>query len=200
MQIYLPNKSPLLLSGPHLVTMSDDEFFDFCQQNADLRIERTAHHEILIMSPVGYESSSASGEVYFQLSIWNKKTRAGKVGESSLGYILPDSSTLSPDASWFSLAKWTPLTKEQKRTFLPFCPELVVEVKSFSDWLKASQAKMRDWLGNGVLLGWLLDPETEIAYLYRADQAEPEIVRGFDNELSGEAVLPGFRLRLAELR
>lgn len=200
MQLHLPDKAPLLLSGPHLITMSDEEFFDFCQQNADLRIERTATHEILIMSPVGYESSAASGEVYFQLLAWNKETRLGKVGESSLGYVLPDSATLSPDASWFSLAKWTPLTQEQRRKFLPFCPEVVVEVKSPSDRLLTLQAKMQQWLRNGAQLGWLIVPNTETVYLYRPGQSEPEVVQGFDKELSGEDVLPGFRLRLAELR
>lgn len=190
----------ILLGGSYLGRMTDDEFFDFCQQHPDLRIERTAHHEILLMSPVGYESSAASGEVYFQLSAWNKQTRLGKVGESSAGYVLPDSSTLSPDASWFSLAKWETLTPEQRRKFLPFCPEFVVEVKSPSDRLNMLQAKMHDWLRNGAQLAWLLDPATEMAYVYRPGQPEPETVLGFDNELSGEAVLPGFRLRLSELR
>jgi len=190
----------ITLRSPVLAGMTDDEFFDFCRLNTTVHIERTAEQEILLMSPAGFESSSVSGEVYFQLSAWNKQSRLGKVGESSAGYILPDSSVLSPDASWFSLPQWEQVDKEQRRKFLPLCPELVVEVKSPSDRLKTLQAKMLDWLRNGAQLAWLLVPETETAYLYRPGQPEPEVMQGFDHELSGEAVLPGFRLRLAELR
>ncbi|MBB4602102.1 Uma2 family endonuclease [Hymenobacter luteus] len=105
---------------------------------------------------------------------------------------------LSPDASWVSAAKWNALTPEQQDKFAPVCPEFVLELKSATDSLKTLQAKMLDWLRNGAQLAWLLVPETETAYLYRPGQ--PETVQGFDNELSGETVLPGFRLRLAELR
>jgi len=89
----------ITLRSPYLAEMSNEEFFDLCQLNSNVRIERTAEHEILLMSPAGFESSSISGEVYYQLSTWNKRTRLGKVGESSAGYILPDTSVLSPDAS-----------------------------------------------------------------------------------------------------
>lgn len=36
---------------------SEDEFFDFCQANGDLRIERTAKGEIIVISPAGGYSS-----------------------------------------------------------------------------------------------------------------------------------------------
>ena len=83
--------------------------------------------------------------------------------------------------------------------FPPLCPAFVIEVKSPSDRLKTLQAKMEQWLSNGVRLGFLLNTETETAYVYAPDQAM-QTVQGFDNELSGEPVLPGFRLDLRELR
>jgi Uma2 family endonuclease len=201
MQIHLPDKAPLLLSGPHLVTMSDKEFFDFCQQNADLRIERTAKHEILIMSPTGSRSGKRNARLNGQLYMWwAQHPSLGEIFDSSAGFALPDGAVWSPDASWVSAAKWNALTTAQQDKFAPVCPEFVVELKSASDPVKELRRKMQQWQRNGVQLAWLLVPKKEMTYIYRAGQPEPEVIQGFDNELSGEDVLPGFRLRLAELR
>ncbi|WP_219601059.1 Uma2 family endonuclease [Hymenobacter sp. DG01] len=191
----------ILLGGSYLGRMTDDEFFDFCQQHPELRIERTAHHEILLMSPTGSRSGKRNFRLNLQLGKWwEQHQHLGEAFDSNTGFTLPDSSVLSPDASWVSAAKWNALTLEQQDKFAPVCPEFVVELKSATDSLKTLQAKMLDWLRNGAQLAWLLVPETETAYLYRPGQPEPEVVQGFDNELSGETVLPGFRLRLSELR
>ena len=201
MQIHLPDKTPLLLSGPLLTTMSDDEFFGFCQQNANLRIERTATHEILIMSPTGSRSGKRNFRINLQLGKWwEQNQQLGEAFDSSTGFTLPDGSIKSPDASWIAAEKWNSLTLEQQSRFAPVCPDFIVELASDSDDVQELQKKMLDWLRNGARLAWLIAPKTETAYLYRAGQPEPEVVQGFDQELSGEDVLPGFRLRLAELR
>jgi len=94
---YNPSQ-PLVLRG--LVTeFSDDEFFEFCQANNDLRLERSANGEIVIMTPAGFVSSAQSGEVFAQLINWNKASKLGHVADSSAGYNLADKSVLSPDAS-----------------------------------------------------------------------------------------------------
>ncbi|MGI4862354.1 MAG: Uma2 family endonuclease [Janthinobacterium lividum] len=196
--VYNPSQ-PLVLRG--LVTeFSDDEFFEFCQANSDLRLERNANGEIVIITPAGFISSAQSGEVFAQLRNWNKKYKLGRAADSSAGYNVPDKSTLSPDASWFSLATWEKVPAAKRRKFLPICPEFVVEVMSPSDTLANSQAKMEQWLQNGAQLGFLItDDPTETAYIYRPGQPV-EVVQGFDNELNGEPVLPGFQLDLRELR
>lgn len=189
-----------MLRGPLVTGFSDEEFFQFCQDNRDLRVERTPDHEIIFMSPAGFLSSSASAEVVFQLKLWNKQYQLGRVGESSAAYILPDKATLSPDASWFSHASWARVPAELRNKFLPICPEFVVEVKSPSDRITTLQAKMEQWLHNGAHLGFLLDIETATAWVYRPGQPTPEEFRGFDRELSAEPALPGFRLDLRPLR
>jgi Uma2 family endonuclease len=106
----------------------------------------------------------------------------------------------SPDASWISYARWYQLSQEQQAKFAHICPDFVIELKSETDDLKTLQKKMReDWLENGCLLAWLIDPETETSYIYRADRSET-IVNGFDKTLSGENVLDGFVLELIELK
>lgn len=193
------SEEAVILRGPLITGFSDEEFFQFCQDNPDLRVERTSDHEIVFMSPAGFLSSAHSGEVHFQVTLWNKQTRSGRVGESSAAFVLPDKATLSPDVSWLSLATWAKVPLEQRNKFLPVCPEFVVEVKSPSDRMTTLHAKMEQWLRNGVQLGFLLDTEAETAFVYRPGQPPVE-VQGYDNELSGEAVLPGFVLDLRPLR
>jgi len=193
------SEEAIILRGPLITGFSDAEFFQFCQENPDLRVERTSEGEIIFISPAGFLSSAHSGEVHFQLTLWNKQTHLGRVGESSAVFILPDKATLSPDVSWLSLAIWAKVPAEDRNKFLPVCPEFVVEVKSPSDCTTTLHAKMEQWLRNGVQLGFLLHTETETAYVYRPGQPMQE-VQGYDNELSGEPVLPGFVLDLRPLR
>ena len=188
-----------VLRGPFVAGFSDDEFFRFCQENELARIERTATHEIIIMPPAGFESSAASMSAAGLLFIWNRQHRQGRVLESSVGYLLPDGAVLSPDASWVSPERLATVSPAQLQKFPPLCPDFVIEVKSPSDRLPTLQAKMEQWLANGVLLGFLIDTETETAYVYRSKQPM-QTVQGFGNELSGEPVLPGFRLDLQELK
>ena len=188
-----------VLRGPFVTGFSDDEFFRFCQENDLARIERTANHEIIIMPPAGFESSYSSGQAFGSLLIWNRQHRQGRVLESSVGYLLPDGAVLSPAASWVSPERLATVTPEQLQKFPPLCPDFIIEVKSPSDRIPTLQAKMEQWLSNGVRLGFLIDTETETAYVYTPGQPV-KIVHGFDNELSGEPVLPGFRLDLRELK
>ena len=188
-----------VLHGAALTRLSDDEFFELCQANPRLCFERNSNQEIIIMPPAGSESSESSMESQGQLWLWNRQTKLGHVYESSAGFKLPDSSVRSPDVAWLSQAKWATLTPEQRRKFPPVCPEFMMEIKSPSDDVADLHAKMENYLANGMQLGFLLDVEAETAYLYRPGQPA-ETVQGYDQELSGEPVLPGFRLDLRPLR
>ena len=98
-----------------------------------------------------------------------------------------------------SAAAYNTLTKEQRRRFPPLCPQFVLELKASFDRLTTLQTRFEQWLAYGVELAILLDTEAETAYIYRPGQPV-ETVLGFDDELIGEPVLPGFRLDLRELR
>ncbi|MDO7883843.1 Uma2 family endonuclease [Hymenobacter cheonanensis] len=189
----------LLLQGPALARLTDEEFYDLCQHNPTLRLERTADHNIIAMPPAGSESSRKSSEIIFQLMLWNRQHRLGYVYESSAGFVLPDGSIRSPDAAWLSRAAFEGLSEAQRQGFPPVCPQFVVEVRSPSDGLAALRRKMEAYLANGVQLGILLDPTNEQATVYRPGQA-PEELADFDRELSAEPVLPGFALDLRPLR
>jgi Uma2 family endonuclease len=190
---------PINVRGEWASRMTEDEFWQFCQDNPHLRIERDEDYTISIMPPTGYVPGARSGEAFLQLGIWHRQHGAGVVCDSSTGFTLPDRSVRSPDASWVSPERDATVVGRDRERFARICPDFIVEVASPSDSVAALHEKMRVWLANGVRLGFLLDPATETAWVYRPG-AEPREVSGFDQTLSGEEVLPGFALELRRLR
>lgn len=179
-------------------TMTDEQYFEFCANNRDLRIERTSQGEIVIMPPAGGESDSRNTELVIQLGNWAKLDGTGRVFGPSAEFILPSGAAYSPDAAWVSRARLSKLTKEQLRRFPPVCPEFVVEVMSPSDRLNAAREKMTAWLAEGVDLGWLIDADRQTVYIYRRPSPAPEVRTGI-TRLPGEGPLRGFELDLTEI-
>ncbi len=179
--------------------MSDDEFFAFCAQNRDLNIERTAEKEIVIMSPSGNRISAINIHVAFLLHTWNQKEKLGVLTGSDGGYFLPNGAMRAPDLAWVPREKLREFSEEEQSKFLYYCPDFVIELKSPSDRIAQLKAKMEEWIDNGCRLAWLIDPEAEEAYIYRPNTPVREI-KGFNNVLSGEDVLPGFELLLSDIK
>ncbi len=185
---------PARLSG-----MTDDEFFAFCQANPDVKFERQADGTIITMSLTGGESGERNSEINYELVAWNRQTRSGHVYDSSTGFKLPNGATRSPDAAWVSNVVWDALSPRQRKQHVPVCPDFVIELVSENDRLKDIADKLEEYIENGCQLGWLIDPRTETARVYRPD-GSISVVQGFDNILSGETILPGFSLPLTLLR
>lgn len=189
----------LELEHPALDNMNDDEFFSFCVQNKNVRIERDANKQILIMAPAGNDSSAKNSELNYALAKWNKKYKLGIVFDSSAGFYLPDTSMRNPDAAWISNERWDKIEKEERKKFAYMAPDFIVELMSPSDKLKPAKDKMDKWIKNGVSLAWLINPDNEAVYIYKIS-GTIEQVNGFDKKLSGEDVLPGFELDLTILK
>lgn len=177
--------------------MDDDQFFEFCQRNRDLRIERSAQQEIIIMPPTGGETGTRNFELSRQFGNWAKKDNSGATFDSSTGFKLPNKAERSPDTSWIRRERLAKLTAEQKRKFIPLCPDFVVELRSPSDDLDKVKAKMDEYIANGAQLGWLIDPETRKVHVYRPNQ--PVEILDNPQQVSGDPELPGFVLELAEI-
>ncbi|MCD8489771.1 MAG: Uma2 family endonuclease [Desertifilum sp.] len=189
--------SPLVLHLQPIVNLTDDQFFEFCQLNRNLRIELTATGEILIMPPTGSETGERNFNLIGQLWVWVNQDRTGIGFDSSTGFQLPNGAKVSPDAAWVRLERWNALTCEQQQKFAPLCPDFIVELRSPSDNLEPLKTKMQEYLDNGMRLGWLIDRKNRQVYLYRLGRA----VECLDNPatLSGEEVLLGFILDLSQI-
>ena len=182
----------------YLLHLSEDEFYAFCQQNREQKFERRADGNIELMSLTGGESGRRNSELTTDLTIWNRQHRLGQVFDSSTGFRLPNGAVRSPDAAWVSQAAWEALTPEQRRKHVPLCPDFAVELLSETDSISDIVVKMQEYLDNGLRLGWLIDPKTETARVFRPNGSVE--VKTFADTLSGEDVLPGFAFALATLR
>ena len=189
--------SPLVLQLHPIINLTDEEFFEFCQINHDLRIERTATGELLIMPPTGTETGGCNFRLNGQLYNWTEQDGTGIGFDSSTGFKLPNGAERSPDAAWVKLERWNALTPEQQKKFAPICPEFVVELRSPSDKLEPLKTKMQEYIDNGTFLGWLIDRKNKQVYIYRPGV----IVECLDHpiSISGESVLPGFVLDLSKI-
>jgi Uma2 family endonuclease len=177
--------------------MSDEQFFAFCQLNRDVKIERNAQGEIVIMSPTGSETGNWNSEFNTELGVWNRKHQQGKTFDSSAGFKLPNGATYGPDAAWMPLEKWNSISAAEKRKFAPLVPDFIMEFRSPSDRLEPIQDKIAEFMECGCRLAWLIDPEAQQTTVYRADGSETTVP--FEEVLSGEDVLPGFSVNLANL-
>lgn len=190
--------SPIVLQMPPELQMTDEQFFEFCQINRDLRIERNKLGEISIMPPTGSETGNRNFNIALQLGIWAEKDSTGICFDSSTGFKLSTGAERSPDASWIKLDRWNTLSSEQQQKFAPICPDFVVELRSPSDNLKPLQEKMVEYMQEpGIQLGWLIDRKHQKVYIYRPGLE----VECLDNPatVSGEGILPGFVLNMSKV-
>jgi len=200
-KIFVPNRGVAMRfkfeENNRRMKFTDDEFWEFCRQNDEMRIEMTKEGDVIIMPPTGSETGDRNSEINFQLRLWAKKDRRGKTYDSSTGFKLPNGATVSPDASWVRRERLEKFTAKEREKFLPLCPDFVLELRSASDSLKDSQKKMREYIENGARRGWLIDPKNKRVHVYRSNN-EIEIL---DNPktVSGEDVLDGFELDLTEI-
>jgi Uma2 family endonuclease len=165
------------------LTLSDEQFFQLCSINRDLRFERNSQGDLVIMSPTGGETSNRNAILGLRLGSWAERNGTGIFFDSSGGFKLPNGADRSPDAAWLKRERWESLTPEERRKFVPLCPDFVIEMQEYQE--------------NGAQLGWLIDRQNRRVEIYRPGQA----VEMLENPatLSGETVLPGFILELAPI-
>jgi Uma2 family endonuclease len=180
-----------------VISLTDDQFYQLCRNNPDLKFERTAEGKLVIMAPTGGETGNRNGRLTQQLFNWSDNDASGIAFDSSTGFKLPNGADRSPDAAWVALARWQALTPEQREQFVPLCPDFVVELMSPSDNLLKAQAKMAEYLANGARLGWLIHRQEKFVEIYRPDHPVERLES--PTTLSGETVLPGFCLQLSPI-
>lgn len=176
---------------------TDDEFFEFCQLNENLKIERLATGEIIIMGLTGGETGINNSELIIEIGIWNRLHKGGKVFDSSTGFKLSNGATYSPDVAWIPKERWEQLDKIQRKKFVPFAPDFLCELLSNVNQRKLVKDKMKEFMENGSSLGWLVDPFKKITSVYRPNVEVIEIP--FEQTIYGGQILEGLKVIMAEI-
>ena len=194
---YIPKSLPTVIKLHPVVTLTDDQFFDFCQANPDYQFERTVQGELVIMSPTGSESGNRNASLTVRVGVWAEQDGSGLIFDSSTGFTLPNGAVRSPDLAWIQTIRWEAIPVEQRKKFAPICPDFVVELRSETDDLAMLQAKMQEYIDNGTRLGWLIDPIDRQVYVYQPNAEVQQLNQ--PDRLSGNPTLPGFVLNLSKI-
>ncbi len=177
------------------IQLSDRQFAQLCENHPDIKFERNARGELIVMPPTGGETGNRNVELSADFVLWNRRTKLGYVFDSSTCFKLPNGGNRSPDLSWIRRDRWEALSPGDRETFPPIAPDFVLELKSPSDDIKTLREKMAEYLDAGVTLGWLIDRQAQTVEIYRQG-LEPEL-RDRPVTLDGETVLPDFELDLS---
>ncbi len=191
-----PAPVPLKLTLPEGWESTDDALIELARLNEPWRFELTADRELVIMSPEGPGSSMRGADVIAQVFYWSVNEGGGAVFGPHVGVRLRDTAMREPDVAWMSDQLWGDRDPDEGG-LLQDCPELIVEIVSKSDAAEEQQDKMVQWMSNGALLGWLIDPFRNVVLVYRPDAEPEQLVR--PASLSGEDVCEGLEVSLERI-
>jgi Uma2 family endonuclease len=181
--------------------VTPEQFEQLASAEQLARLELTKDGELIVMSPTGGEAGRKNRRLTQQIGIWTDRDGTGEAFDSSTVFVLPNGARRSPDVSWIQLKRWNTLTLKEKQGFPPIAPDFIIELVSPSDIKNQRhedlQAKMQEYLDNGVQLGWLIESSAKTVEIYRSGQ-QVEILNN-PQTLSGEDILPGFTLDLSEI-
>lgn len=198
-QLSIQTKDDLIsINLGRLVTRpTDEEFYELCRANPELRLEQTKEGNVMIMLPTYTETGNKNFKLATKLGAWVEQNGEGEGFDSSTGFILPNGAKRAPDASWIRRERWDALPKKARQKFARICPDFVVELRSRTDRIKTIQKKMEEYLENGAQLGWLIDPIERKVHIYKPHQ--PAVILEDPQTVSGEPVLPGFVLQMSAI-
>jgi Uma2 family endonuclease len=179
---------------------SVDEFEEFIRlpENADKNwelIEGVIYEVSPTMPRHGYIAAFFIGEIFAYLKMHD----LGVVMGTDVGFRLNPKTLCSPDVAFISNEH--PDAKNLNK-FADFAPDIAVEVISPSNTFSEITHKTKLYLQYGTRLVWVVYPEQKEIHVYRAGQTSNEATITYLKEqdtLSGEDVLPGFILQLAEI-
>jgi len=164
----------------------------FTEAGLDYKIE-LEDGIISVMGPSDIVSSEITSRLIAFLFAWVNPRRLGRVFDSAGGFIMPDTNVKAPDVSFVRAAR----LRQSPRYFGELVPDLVVEIKSQSDRIKAIETKVLKFIELGAIVGILIDPDEETVAIYRST-GEPIILANGDI-LTVAELFPGWELPVSEL-
>lgn len=146
------------------------------------------------MSPGGGRHGAVVMRISVPVAEYAQKHDLGIVFDSQTGYRLDEKNCVSPDVSFVRRDRIARLLPDPDK-FLKGAPDLAVEVLSPSDDWKMAERKVELYFRFGTRLVWIVDPRAKEARVYRT----PKQFESSTLQLSGEDVLPGLVVHLADL-
>lgn len=190
----------VLMSDPivfHFGGLTDKQFENLCRNHRDIKFELNKKGDLIIVPPTSPEAGWKNTKLTTKTEIWSEKDKTGIVFDSSTMFTLPNGAKRSPDVSWMIKEKYNSLSDEEKQTFSKIVPDFVIELRSPTDNLKPIQNKMKEYIENGVKLGWLIDPNEKKVHIYR-ENGKIDILEN-PKTISGEDVLKNFVLNVRQI-
>lgn len=176
------------------IDMDDEAFYEFCQINEHLKLERNPDGTVTAMPNAGGKTGNRNLLIAAKLYLWTE-VNGGLGFDSSTAFKFRNGATRSPDAAWISESRWNSLTEQQQDKFPPIAPDFVIELMSPTDALTTAKEKMLEYIDNGVLLGWLINTKEQSVLICRADGTIGKHV-DLTQPITCEDVLPGFSFDL----
>ncbi len=162
-----------MLTLPRTLTLTPSQFAEVCAANPEAVLELAADGTLIEMTPTGGSTGARNSRLLARLENWAVASALGWiVFDSSSGFLLPDGSVRSPDASVVRLERWQALSEADREGFPPLCPDLVVELASPSDEPQVLRRKLAAYMANGASLGWLLLPQSRTVEVWKAGAPE----------------------------
>jgi Uma2 family endonuclease len=153
--------------------------------------------ELTPVNPVSLRSTVIAHRVGRIVGNYVDEHDLGLVTGADGGYVLfPNRETLrAPDVGFIRKDRIPP--EEEHSHFPRLAPDLAVEVLSPSDRLADALSKISMYLEAGVRAIWLIDPIARTVTVFAP--TDRMTILSDDDELDGGDVLPGFRIRVADL-
>jgi Uma2 family endonuclease len=174
--------------------LTADEFLDWPDEPG--RRQELIRGEVTSMSLPGGRHGKIAGKILRLVGNHVEAERLGDTYAAETGFIVahdPDT-VRGADVAFVRTERLAAITQPEK--YVPFAPDLAVEVLSPNDRDDEVEEKVQTWLRAGALLVWTVDPDSRTVTVYRAG-VEP-VTLAADQQLTGGDVIPGFACTVAD--
>lgn len=152
--------------------------------------------EVVAMGNSGMEHGYLACLLVAELMAFVRQHRLGVVCDSSTAFTLKNGNKRSPDIAFIAAERLKGL-RRPVRGFWEGAPDLVVEILSPGNTVEEMHTKIVEYFANGTRLLWKIDPHERCVLVYH--RVEPDQLLTMGDQLTGEDVVPGFEMAIADL-
>lgn len=174
--------------------MTADEFFDWPDEPGFR--QELIRGEVVTSALAGGLHGEVALEIGCLVGNYAEAARLGETYAAGTGFVVerdPDS-VRGADVAFVANDRLPEITNPER--YIPFGPDLAVDVLSHDDRDHEVEEKVQLWLSAGSRLVWVVDPDTRTVAVHRRG-AETVTLRE-DDEIAGGDILPGFRCRVSD--